>query len=621
MENLKTFRIGIAMAGAVSAGAYTAGVMDYLLEALENWQRAKELELHGVPVHDVVIEVLTGASAGGMTAIITAASIQKDFPHINRHNYFTCSSQENPLFRAWVDFAEEEEDDIMGRMLGLEDILESPDSNPMKEVRSIFNSLFIEKIARRILDATISDPHLRRPYFAADLELLTTLTNLRGFNYELEFISASGKHVDRMTSHRDLMHYQLNPGGIYGNNGKIPFHFSTPEGLNKQLMVDGAIATGAYPAGLASRLVTRDPKYINDNPLLRMSHGRELLVDPKVPYRAVCVDGGVINNEPYDLTERCMAQRRKEEMKQEGTGGTDSKDYKMERIAGAFDSTILMIDPFPCLEELPVDIYPGSLGLKETAAGLLGAARQQLMVKAELLGRAYDENDYSRFMIAPSRTKNGVSQEYSIACGSLGGFGGFFSRKFRIHDYMLGRRNCQRFLQNYFCVPESANNPIIRKGYSHLKADELNLIRHRNQASLPIIPDIRIADNNKSLLRPRMEEEFPYPCIKVKYLLELEKKVQERFHCILRNMGNGPEGIETTKAVNRDILKYREQTWFRRNIVQPATDYAAKKMIPFGKKIGKDVAARKFIDAVISDFDKAGLLKNNSETPPDPADI
>jgi len=45
MENQKTFRLGIAMAGAVSAGAYTAGAMDYLLEALESWQKAKDLGL------------------------------------------------------------------------------------------------------------------------------------------------------------------------------------------------------------------------------------------------------------------------------------------------------------------------------------------------------------------------------------------------------------------------------------------------------------------------------------------------------------------------------------------------------------------------------------------------
>ncbi len=37
-----TFHLGITMAGAVSAGAYTAGFMDYILEALSAWEAAKK---------------------------------------------------------------------------------------------------------------------------------------------------------------------------------------------------------------------------------------------------------------------------------------------------------------------------------------------------------------------------------------------------------------------------------------------------------------------------------------------------------------------------------------------------------------------------------------------------
>jgi hypothetical protein len=33
------------------------------------------------------------------------------------------------------------------------------------------------------------------------------------------------------------------------------------------------------------------------------------------------------------------------------------------------------------------------------------------------------------------------------------GFGGFLSRRFREHDYQLGRRNCQWFLRQYFAIP------------------------------------------------------------------------------------------------------------------------------------------------------------------------
>jgi hypothetical protein len=51
----KTFHLGINMAGAVSAGAYTAGVLDFLMEALEQWYLAKSTPGAAVPMHDVSI--------------------------------------------------------------------------------------------------------------------------------------------------------------------------------------------------------------------------------------------------------------------------------------------------------------------------------------------------------------------------------------------------------------------------------------------------------------------------------------------------------------------------------------------------------------------------------------
>ena len=41
MSDIPKFKICLTMAGAVSAGAFTAGVMDYLLETLELWEQAK----------------------------------------------------------------------------------------------------------------------------------------------------------------------------------------------------------------------------------------------------------------------------------------------------------------------------------------------------------------------------------------------------------------------------------------------------------------------------------------------------------------------------------------------------------------------------------------------------
>jgi len=79
------FKIGINMAGAISAGAYSAGVLDFLTEALDEWYKAKARgEL--VPSHDIPIEVISGASAGGMCAAISAVLLHEDFDHIRDTN-------------------------------------------------------------------------------------------------------------------------------------------------------------------------------------------------------------------------------------------------------------------------------------------------------------------------------------------------------------------------------------------------------------------------------------------------------------------------------------------------------------------------------------------------------
>lgn len=102
-----TFHLAITMAGAVSAGAYTAGVIDYLLETLDNWeakkdeakkffkenpdeskfdeeQQQKAEYYKKIPTHDIKIEVLSGASAGGMTSIMTSAYL-----HLKERNPIT----------------------------------------------------------------------------------------------------------------------------------------------------------------------------------------------------------------------------------------------------------------------------------------------------------------------------------------------------------------------------------------------------------------------------------------------------------------------------------------------------------------------------------------------------
>ena len=115
MENQnKPFRIGLCMAGAVSAGAYTAGVMDYLVEALSEWEKRRGES--NVPSHSVVIPIMGGASAGGMTAVLAASTINNPVSAVGlpKPGKLMAEQPENKLYNSWVDLLQQ---DMFPKML------------------------------------------------------------------------------------------------------------------------------------------------------------------------------------------------------------------------------------------------------------------------------------------------------------------------------------------------------------------------------------------------------------------------------------------------------------------------------------------------------------------------
>ena len=84
-------KLAIVISGAVSLGSYEAGVMYELLEAIA----VRNEQLEKQHPDRVEIDVITGASAGAMTAAILSQQL-----------YFGGSQlrdpYKNPLFNAWV---------------------------------------------------------------------------------------------------------------------------------------------------------------------------------------------------------------------------------------------------------------------------------------------------------------------------------------------------------------------------------------------------------------------------------------------------------------------------------------------------------------------------------------
>ncbi|MGQ2981873.1 hypothetical protein, partial [Flavobacterium sp.] len=159
--------------------------------------------------------------------------------------------------------------------------------------------------------------------------------------------------------------------------------------------------------------------------------------------------------------------------------------------------------------------------------------------------KALLENDVSSFIISPSREirdQNGkvlkeVFGEEAIACGTLAGFGGFLHKEFRIHDYYLGRYNCEIFLRDYFTIPASAlsENPIFRDGYANVKNLSLyasGATKGNEERQYQIIP---IFSDRSGFKIPVFSSGQNWPAITEKDIDRFDKPLRKRVEKILMN--------------------------------------------------------------------------------------
>jgi len=83
-----------------------------------------------------------------------------------------------------------------------------------------------------------------------------------------------------------------------------------------------------------------------------------------------------------------------------------------------------------------------------------------------------------------------VQGEKAIACGAFDGFSGFVNKEFRVHDYFLGRYNCEVVLRKYFTVTASAlsDNEIFKDGYAGVDLSKFKIEESGKEDRYPIIP-------------------------------------------------------------------------------------------------------------------------------------
>jgi len=455
-----TFEIGLVLAGAISAGAYSAGVMDFLIEALDAWEEAKVKAPGSVPTHSVKIRVIAGASAGAMNGAIASSALMYRFDHGAPR-----AGQRNPFYESWVRNID------ASHLLGLKDL-----SGPKPEIASLLDSTQLTYVTRTALD--YSAPRLARPYLKDGVRFIFTQSGLRGIPYYLALDPQQAHPGLHMSLHRTYRSFSVSYGDTAGRFRADDLPLSElPDGASKfedkgwnELGI-AALASGAFPLFLKARHERRKPADLDwrfvqgargDYVKLKPAWKREIggrVPPPPAYYAEYVVDGGAMNNEPLELA------------RQELTG---LKGNFVPR-GDAAQRCVLVIDPFPDepATEFPPD-HPNARGdLISIASALLSAYKYQARFNPTDLARGLDPDDYSRFVIAPSRKPDVVPPDWKkppadIASASLDGFGGFLDETYRHHDYLLGRRNCQQFLLKHFGVWK--DNPAFVKSESNINA-------------------------------------------------------------------------------------------------------------------------------------------------------
>ncbi|HEY9135681.1 MAG TPA: hypothetical protein VIM85_07795, partial [Pseudomonadales bacterium] len=124
--------------------------------------------------------------------------------------------------------------------------------------------------------------------------------------------------------------------------------------------------------------------------------------------------------------------------------------------------------------------------------------------------------------------------EYPLACGVLGGFGGFLSEKLRAHDYQLGRYNCYNFLKNHFGLPKKYS--VVKSGYRDLTTGVYECGDSEHWQIIPLISEITIP---KLLDPPDINrDEFEY------FIAQCHKRTDVIFTATRRELGfSGLAGI------------------------------------------------------------------------------
>ncbi len=346
-------RLAITVAGAVSLGSYEAGVLYEILDAIAQHNA-------GVPdSQKILVDVLTGASAGGMSATVLAQKLMFEADSMT-------DPYNNALYRAWV------EDVDIEQLLALQ-----PDEDPS---HSILSSNLIETISVKYLSQRYSThipPAPVKHAAAADVVRLgLALSNLNGVDYS----------------------YAVRPNGTFTYTRFEDQLYATVDSNSDVLtfwdpLRNAAVSCGAFPFAFRVKdLVRHRSEFDSPNVIFPM------------PFETFTyTDGGVFQNEPLGLAENLVDEVDRHM-------DTDSRFY-------------LFIAPHVKGSTAHADFNETGANLKATALQLLNAVYGQSgfqdWIQAEQVNQSIDLFNQRALglnhVIAQGRVQPGVLRDAAAA--------------------------------------------------------------------------------------------------------------------------------------------------------------------------------------------------------------
>lgn len=264
-------KVAITISGAVSLGSYESGVAFEVLGALaqhNEWAAASKL-----PDERIEIDVLTGASAGGMTVAMIAQRLLYDGASMSQ-------PYDNPLYNAWVSQV-----DIAGLLA------RGTDENV---THSVLSSDFVIGISKASLmgrytsepqPALAPQPH---PALSSNhrLKLGLALSNLNGIDYSRCTLSG-GEFI--YTRHQDQLLRSLDQ--IADDRAEV-----------WEVIRAAAVACGAFPVAFRVQDLARNMDEYTDPFLVKD------IWDGKPSATFTYIDGGVFQNEPLGMAKNLVEQ-------------------------------------------------------------------------------------------------------------------------------------------------------------------------------------------------------------------------------------------------------------------------------------------------------------------------